>query len=181
MINLSQLARESPNYPLFRKIKSVRNPDVYLADNVLDYQENAPRIVFPSYKRFPYTDKFMDRAHIILHNVGLKRYSCNNNTLANWFIIHDDSSQEVAYWNAEDELFPTRASFENLQDSQGLEANDWVYEVDIEYLIQNGMTSIVEVNKYASNDSSKKEKRNYLSEIINGLLPEFNPGLRPAY
>ena len=30
MLNLSQLARESQEYPLLRKIKSFRDPDIYL-------------------------------------------------------------------------------------------------------------------------------------------------------
>jgi hypothetical protein len=181
MINLSQLARESPDYPLLRKIKSALKPDIYLADDVLDYQENAPKLEFPAYKRFPFASKFMDRAYIIINNVGIKKYSYNQVTLPDWFIIHDDSAQEVAYWNANDKLFPTITSFEQLQESQGLKDDDYVSEVFLEFLIQNHMSSIVEVNKYIHYDNPKKEKRNYLSEIINGLIPEFNAGLRPAF
>jgi len=181
MINLSQLARESPNYPLLKKFKSIFIPDTYLANNVLDYQENAPKLEFPAYKRFPITDKYMDRAYIIINNVGLKRYSLSDITLPNWFIVHDDSSEEVVYWNENDKLFPTKTSFEQLQKNEGLKDDDFVSEVFLEYLIHNSMSSIVDVNKYVNHDSFKKEKRNYLSKIINGLLPEFNTGLRPAF
>ena len=73
MLNLSQLARESPEYPLLGKIRSFRYPDIYLAENLADYQENAQSLEFPWYKRFPFPYKFMDRACIIFQNIGLKK------------------------------------------------------------------------------------------------------------
>ena len=97
MLNLSQLVRESQEYPLLKKIRNFRNPDIYLAENLADYQENAQSLEFSWYKRFPFQDKFMDRAYIIFQNVGLKKLVYEKMEIPNWFVLHDAFGQELIY------------------------------------------------------------------------------------
>lgn len=179
MLNLSQLARESPEYPQLRKIRSIRDPDIYLAENLADYQENAQSLEFPWYKRFPFPDKFMDKAYIIFQNIGLKKLDHEGMEIPNWFVLHDDSGQELIYWNANHELFPTTASFDEVQAEQGLKENDWVYDVFVRYLIPSNLPSVVEVNRYKF--SNRKPEKDSLTERIGSLFPEFEPEWQPAF
>ncbi len=177
MLNLSQLARESPNVSFVRKIRSFRDPNIYLAENLADYQQNAPILDFPRYKRFLSQDKFMDRAYIIFQNVGLKKLSHKRIEILNWFVLHDDSGQELVYWNADHELFPTLASFDEVQEKQGLKEDDWVYDVFIRYLIPSNLPSVVEVNKYKF--SNRKPEKDSLAEIIKDKIGELLPQPTP--
>ena len=177
MLNLSQLARESSNYPLLNKIQNIIDPDIYLAENIADYKENAPNFEFPWYKRFPLTE---DRVYIIFQNIGIKTLEDEERIIIpNWFVLHDDSGQELVYWNSDSKLFPARASFEEIQETQGLKEEDWVYDVFIRYLIKSNFPSIAEVRKY--NFSDKKPERDTLAERIKSFFPEFEPSLQPSF
>jgi len=178
MLNLSQLARESPDYPLVGTIISFRNPDIYLAENLVDYHQNAPSLEFPWYKRFPLPDKSMDRAYIVFKNVGLKKLNLDPDK-PNWFVLHDDSGQELVYWNADHKTFPTMASFDQVQAKQGLKDDDWVYEVCVRYLIHSNLSSVVQVSRHRF--SNRKLERVSLTERIMSLFPEFEPQWQPAF
>lgn len=177
MLNLSQLARESPNYPLMWKIRSFRDPNRYLAENLADYQQNALKLEFPWYKRFSFPH--MDRAYIIFQNIGLKKLSHKGHEIPNWFALHDDSGQELVYWDTDHELFPALASFDEMQAEQGLKEDNWVYDVLVRYLIKHNLPSIVEVNRF--NSSSRKPKKDSLAERIRSFFPEFKPELQPVF
>ena len=129
MLNLSQLARGFHDSPLFKRIQSIRNPEIYLAENLADYQENAPSL------EFPFSYKFVDRRYIIFQNIGLKKLVYEEMEIPNWFVLHDNSGQELIYWNADHELFPTMASFDEVQAEQGFKDDDWICDVFIRYLI----------------------------------------------
>ncbi len=179
MLNLSQLTRESQEYPLLGRIRSIRYPDIYLAENLADYQEDAQSLEFPWYKRFPFPDKFRDRAYIIFQNIGLKKLTHKEMEIYNWFVLHDESGQELVYWNANHELFPTLASFDEVQAEQGLKEDDWVYDVFIRYLIPSHLPSVVEVNRYKF--SNKEHEKDFLAERIKNFFPEFEPEWQPAF
>src|SRR3989344_2613805 len=51
MINISEIIRQQPETSFFKKLRSLRDPDIYLAENIRDYRENAPNLEFPWYKR----------------------------------------------------------------------------------------------------------------------------------
>ncbi len=51
MINLSEIIRQQPETSFLRKLRSLRDPDIYLAENIRDYRENASNLEFPWYKR----------------------------------------------------------------------------------------------------------------------------------
>jgi len=179
MLNLSHLARESPDYPLIKKIRSFRDPDIYLAENLADYKKNAPHLKFPWYKRFPFPDNFMDRAYIIFNNIGLKTLSYHSNEIPDWFLLHDDSGRELVFWNGNHDLFPTMDSFDNVRERQGLKDDDWVYDVFVRYLIHHDLPSIVEVNKYKP--SNRKPEKDSLAERINHFFPEFKSDWQPSF
>lgn len=173
MLNLSQLERESQDYSLLRRIRSFRDPDIYLAEDLTDYQKNASELEFPGYKRFPFRDKFMDRAYIIFQNIGLKKLIYEEMEVPDWFILHDDSGQELIYWNENHQLFPTIASFDEMQAEQGLKDDDWVYDVFVRYLISSNLPSVVEVNRYRF--SNRKSEKDSLTDRIKSFFPEFDP------
>ena len=166
MLNLSKLARESSNYSLMTKIKLHRNQDVYLAENLRDYKKNAPTFEVPWYKTFPILDGSVDRAGIILQNVGLRKSSHEN-----WFLLHDDSGSDLVYWNADNPYFRAAISFEEAQEQQALKEDDWVYDVFLNYLIPDDLPNIVEVTKYKF--SNKKPEKNSLAETIKNFSPEI--------
>ncbi|MFW6047365.1 MAG: hypothetical protein ACOCP4_06250 [Candidatus Woesearchaeota archaeon] len=179
MLNLSKLARDSPEYPIFRKIRSIRDPDIYLARSLADYKENTCSLDFPWYKRFPFTDNFMDRAYIIFQNIGLKKLSYEEVENPNWFLIHDKTGQEITYWNSDHDLFPTLTSFDELQSEQGLKEDYWVQDVFARYLISSNLLSIIEVNR--NNFSNRKLEEESLVDKIKDLFPNSEPELRPAF
>lgn len=156
MLNLSQLARESSDYPLFRRIRGILDNDIYLAKNVKDYWQNAPSLKFPSYKRFPFLDNSMDRAYILFQNVGLKKLKHGMDESSNWFVLHDDSGQEIVYWNAEEDI----------------KYDDWVCDVFVKYYRSFNLSGIVRVNKYCF--LNKESKRSSLHEKIRSFFCGFN-------
>ena len=179
MLNLSQLERISENYSLIRKCRSFRDSDIYLAENLADYKQSASSLEFPFYKRFPFSAKFMDRAYIIFQNVGLKKLVDKEFEIPNWFVLHDNSGQEVVCWDANHELFPTIASFDEVQAEQGLRDSDWVYDVLVRYLIWSNMSNIVRVNKH--DFSNRKLEKDSLAERIRSFFPGYEPGWQPAF
>lgn len=171
MINISDIIRQQPETSFLRKIRSLRDPDIYFAENIRDYRENAPNLEFPWYKRdiLFYSD-CDDRAYISIMNVELNKLKINNFEIPNWFIIHDETYTEVVYWNANSDLIPTLHSFEELQEKQGLKDGDYVYDIFLRYLIKKDFTSIVEVRKY--NFSNKKPEKESIIERVRGFFPK---------
>ena len=99
--------------------------------------------------------------------------------IPNWFVLHDDSGLELVYWNADHELFPTLASFDEVQGQQGLKEDDWVYDVFVRYLIPHNLASVVEVNKYKF--SSRKPERDSLAERARDFFPGLEVEGQPAH
>ncbi len=183
MLNLSQIVRESPNYTLIQKVKNFRAPDVCIAENLADYQKNAPNLGFPWYKRSPLSSMFGDKAYIIFRDIGLKKLLLEKVEVPNWFVLHDYSGQELVYWDANNVLFPTCESFDEVHEKQGLKEDDWVYEVIVRYSQHStqkklSLSSIIKVNKY--NSSNKNPKETSLIEKIRSFFPEFKPKLQTA-
>ena len=178
MLNLSQLARECHEYPILRRIRSLRDPDIYLAENLVDYQESAKSLEFPWYKRLPFPDKSMDRAYIIFQNIGLKKLVREKMEIPNWFVLYDDSGKELVYWDADHELFPTIISSDKVQAERELK-DDWVYDVFVRFLIPSSLPSIVDVSAYRF--SNTKPKKESLAERIRNFFPEFESEWQPVF
>ena len=149
MLNLSQLLRESQEISFFKKIISLRDPDIYLAENLKDYQENYKSVEFPWYKRFPFP-KFIsnddDRIYILFKGIGLEKPVRKDIIIPPyWFILHDDSGQELVYWNKDSGLFPAAVSFEEMQE-QGFKDNEWI-EALVRCQLKSGFLSIADIRK----------------------------------
>jgi len=173
MINLSQFARESTEYSIWKKMRSLRRPDIYLAENIKDYRENAPNIDFPWYKKSsPHLD-FMEEAYISILNVGINKLLLEGLEIPDWFVIHDESGSDVVYWNKKNYLTPALLSFEDAQENQGLRDGDHVYDIFLRYMIKKDFTSIVEVNKYKF--SNKKRNRESAIERVKVFSPLLDP------
>ena len=169
MLNLSQLARESGKLSFFKKIKSLRDPDICLAEDVNDYLENAPNMKFPIYKKDLCCCD--DRVYISIMDIKLETLKRNGYRIPNWFVVSDESGADVVYWCSDSIGFPALHSFEKLQEEQGLMDGDWVYDILLKYLIDYNLSNIVEVRKY--NFSRKEYEQSSLLDKIRGLLPEL--------
>ena len=175
MINLSQLARQSNEISLFEKIKSLRRLEIYLAENIRDYHENAPKLKFPWYKRdILFRMDYDDRAYISIMNVKLETLKEKGEIeIPNWFLIHDDTGKDVVYWDSEGDLLPASHSFVEAQEEQCLRDGDWIYDILLRYLIKKDLPSIIEVRKY--NFSRKKPEKDSLLDRVKDLLPVNKP------
>jgi len=171
MINLSETARENPNYPLLYKIKYFRYPDVYLAESVKDFKENAPCIKLPLYKRC--FDRAFDHVLITLVNVGIER------KFFNWFAIHDLTGKEIMFLENQDHFLGTPYSYEKVKENQGLKEKDWVYDVAFRYFFKNDLPTIIQVNKYKF--SNRKPEKDSVADMVKNFLPGYTPLPVPSF
>ena len=170
MINLSEIIRQQPETSFLRKLRSLRDPDIYLAENIRDYRENAPNLEFPWYKRsVPFVKDLDERVYISIMDVRLNKLKINNFEIPNYFVIHDETYAEVVYWNINSNLIPTLHSFEELQEKQGLKDGDYIYDILLRYLIKKDFPSIVEVRKY--NFSNRKPEKESIMERVRSFFP----------
>lgn len=162
MINISEIIRQQPETSFLRKLRSLRGPDIYLAENIMDYRENAPNLEFPWYKResiFYHAD-FMERAYISIMNVGLNKLRINNIEIPDLFVIHDETYTDIVYWS-------NSIPFEEVQ---GLKDGNYIYNILLRYLIKKNLPSIVEVRKY--NFSNRKLEKESIMERVRGFFPK---------
>jgi len=142
MLNLSETGRES--YAPLKRLLSMRNPDLYLAENIGDFNENKDKIQFPWYKRrgpFP-------RAFVILENVGINSMEGVEEEKG-WFELHDETGSLLVYWHENDKLFfRPKTTFEEARDTQCLLDNDWVYEVFLLRHLEKDLDFIVDITKH---------------------------------
>jgi hypothetical protein len=173
MINLSETMIESPNFSGFQKFRALINPNVYLAENIADYSEEAQELEFPWYKLFPLPFKTFSNAYIIFRNVGLKKLKVEEGAQYN-FLLHDSSGEFESFWPEKSPFhIPT---FERAQEEQGMKEDDWAYRVIARYYMELDYSIIVDVQK--RNFSNKKPAKKSLIERIEELLPE--PELAPC-
>jgi len=165
MINLSELAIKSPEVSLFRKFSLMRDPYIYLAENIRDYKENISKIEFPWYKR----KGFMlnsSRAYISIDNVRIDKSNKHN-----FFEISDSTGEDIMYWG--DEFFSQIYSFEEAQKQQGLKLGDKIHNIYFIHIIDHELPLIIEVQKYPQD---KPPKNNYprkksIKERLNEIIP----------
>jgi hypothetical protein len=51
MLNLNHIADDNSRVPPLIKIINMRDPEIYLAENIADYKEHAQNLTFPWYKK----------------------------------------------------------------------------------------------------------------------------------
>ena len=180
MINLSELGRSSLVVPIWKKTQSLRDPDIYLAENIADYKENGPNLVFPWYKRFPSSDNFMDRAFISLMGVGIDKLRDKSGIeISNWFIVHDESGAEVMYWGGRNDVLPTIQTYAEAQEEQRLCDGDFVYDIFFRYLINHNLPNIIELRKFQP--SNRQTEGESLTDRIRIFFPDYIPIPQPTH
>lgn len=186
MQNLSELDRASPDCSLWHKLRTFRDPDIYLVENMRDYSDNVPSIPFPWYKK-PFPHKlfgYQERAYIIIPNVGIRTIEKELNLdtddiRSNFFVVHDDTDLRVMYWGGEEEnYFNSIRSFDTASETQGLQEDDWVYDIFVRYIIKVDLPTIIEVRKYKFSDRAPEKKS--LAEKIREFVPQFLPNSLPV-
>src|SRR3989344_1463356 len=116
MINLSEIIRQQPETSFLRKLRSLRDPDIYLAENIRDYRENAPNLNFPWYKRgVPFVKDLDERVYISIMNVRLNKLKDGRIEIPKCFVIYDNTGHDIVYWDSDNKYFPTLYSFEELE------------------------------------------------------------------
>lgn len=184
MQNLSELGRASPDLSLWHKLRTFRDPDIYLVENMRDYTDNVQSIPFPWYKK-PFPHKlfcYQEIAYIITPNVGIRTVEQELNLdvdlRSNYFVVHDNTGLRVMYWGSEEENYVNSIqSFNTASKTQGLQENDWVYDIFVRYIIKADLPTIIEVRKYKF--SNRKPEVNTLTERIKEFVPQFLPDSLP--
>ncbi len=170
MINLSQYARQSPQTSISEKICLLKGSDIYLAENIADYKEHAPKIKLPLYQKIQYWTQYKNRLHydagIILMHIGIEM-----TVLPNIFRIHDSSGEDIMYWNKDNEYFGAMHSYEEAR--QNLKDNNWAADILVRYLIESDLPTIIEMKRYKF--SNKKPDKNTLAERIRELFSDSVP------
>ena len=156
MINLSKLGRASSELSLVDKLKSLRYPDIYQAEKIIDLVDEGPNLPFPWYKKTPMMGNCNDRVYIIIENIGIRKLEINGVEIPHYFIVHDETYPLVTYWNGDHEYFPTLQSFEEV----GLKKEDHVCDILLKYLINQKFPSIVGVNNFPRKKPKRKENIN---------------------
>lgn len=171
MINLSKLYYSDVS--LLEKVKHVMDPDIYLAESVADFKENARKVILPFYKR---RFSIEPSCFITIKGVGIDLLE-SNEYLEKYFSIHDYSSLMVAVWNSFDDSFysPMR-SYEQVQCEDGLRKQDFVYSIDFLYLINKNLPLIINVEK---NKSGKKEQKK--ESLIDRVKDFFDGQFEPVF
>ena len=107
MLNVSTLAMESSELLPPEKLLILLFPDLYLAENIGDYQRQASAIVVPAYKRVGalYINGLVGvisplHALIAISNVGLEPHPY----FPHCFWMHDNTGREMMSWSY-DQLF----------------------------------------------------------------------------
>lgn len=181
MINLSQEVFNSSNSVLER-LQILRMPDVFLAQDMRDYRENINNIIQLHYRKFYARGCVGERAFISVHNVAIEPYCVNGILKQNWFLVHDDTAEDLMYWFNNDsrtrqDLFPTKHSFEEIREESNKAV--WVHEIFFRYLIGYDLGNIVEVNKSKPIIKKAPAKESLLEKIRGSISQTLEP--QPAY
>jgi len=178
MLNLSRLARNSTEFPLKDRAREFVGPEIYLAEDVKDYEEERPLIVPPWFKKNSLSSASL-YALIAFHNVGIEGIPNERGLIEDLVKVHDGSSSTVMCWNKPGELFASHKSyFQRLEDGELL-PQDWVYALTVAHSYYRGLPFVLEIEK--SKFTRTKREKSSLIDRINSLFPDFEPALQPSY
>lgn len=125
------------------------SPDVYFAENMADYKNNAPKIKLSFAQRL----NFSPTVCINVNDVYLERYMDKEDFFPyQLFSVYDGTGFDLMVWNKE-----------------SLEKKVYVSEIFFKYSLKHEYPVIIEVNKYKKKYSCEK-----LSVKIRNLTPSFN-------
>lgn len=128
------------------------------------------------------------RAYIILYNVAIERLK--DDRFDDMFILHDDSGEGFVYWGrGVADCLDARVSFEEAQQTQGLEDGDWIYQVVLSHILPPDKFNypvVFSVKKNKSSDIKPIDKLSILEWInshidrIGDYIPGYPPAPQPA-
>ncbi len=164
MLNLSEFFRSNGRLSVKAKLRSLKDPNIYLAENVGDYLENKNKMEMKFYQGFlPPIDYFTDRrAFVFFHNVGIRVSKIDEESeRPQWFYVHDETGEELMNWHNDPSLIvaPPIRTFNQVEDEEDLKLDDFVSRVIIQYDINYKMPYIIDVEKqkYKLRPDTKKE------------------------
>jgi hypothetical protein len=142
MLNVSEIARKDSRFPLKGKIKSLFYPDTYLADNVADLEENAPKIRQNWTKRL-HPIHGNTKALVILDgvNIGPTR---KNSAL---YKLYDCTGRSLFYY------YPCQEILEGLKEEL---TSEFVYDMVVRYRDNFDIPYLVSFQKYPSREELEK-------------------------
>lgn len=173
MINISEEYRNLPHVSHLNQITSYENPDVFMAENILDFQQNNHLITVSKYKLFPWSIEPLEVGYINFHNVRLVKYAGNT------FNIIDGSGNQIVSWDTSNLIFPAKQSYEEAQEKQGLENGNWVHSLQLGYDIHSKQSAILSVQKNEF-DTKGYEKESLLAKI-KSFFPDFEADINPLW
>jgi len=148
MQNITKMLRQDGEIPWWSIYRSFREPELYLADDMADFNKNASHLPYPWYKQFPYEDRFDHRAHITIFNVGLRSfYGMGKQDKRINFLVHDATGKAIMNWESGRRFFRPKNTFDELHSQEGLVDDDWVFNILLVYLIHEQLSYIYEVQK----------------------------------
>lgn len=182
MLNFSKLMRESDRISLREKLSELINPEIYVASDIADYNQNKSAIVPPWFKK----NFWLSASHyaiVVFYNVGIDGIFVdkpeddepliNHELINNYVNVHDDSGSEVICWTEKGDFFPAEKSYFKMLGNFEIEVQDWVYRLVIRHSYDGLVPFVVNVEKNEfSNKRTNKEKNSLVDRInkINSIL-----------
>ena len=139
------------------------DPDIYFAENMADYLENASKVKVPLMQKFfP-----LKRIYVVINNVFIERVKKDNYYAPSQFKVHDETGEDIMRWDPENPLCYALHSFEEAQEKQFLKDKDLVEELFFRHYTEYDFSHIIEVNKY--------KKKYFQREPLKKLEVSLNP------
>ena len=144
MLNLTPLLLRNESIDIRKKISMLWDPNLYLAENISDFQKEAEEIKMPWYK----IGRILvgPRIYVIVQNVAIEEIINH----PDWYLMHDDSGQKVIYWDEDHFLFPA------LSDPKSTLEQGSYFDVLFCYLYRNKVSYVTKVEEYSGRINIKK-------------------------
>ena len=174
MQNITDMIRQEGQLSWWGTYQAFRGPELYLAEDMADFNENVSRLPYPWYKWFPYEDRQIYRAYITIYNIGLRSfYGMEKEAERHHFLVHDATGDAVMNWEPGREIFRPRNTFDEVHLQEGLTDDDWVFNIFLVYLIHEQLSYICEVQKV--HPIQKQEEKISLLEQARDFISEPVP------
>lgn len=176
---------KSDELSLREKIELIKEPDLYVAENIRDYLDSIKSLKFPWYKRFPaidliYGGEWISYVDIRIYNVGIEFVKNIPEQNMYKFVLHDATASMAVLWQYKGErYFGPGQSFEECQQEEKLENKDWAYEVVFAH-VKGHVRFIDYVRKGKPRIKKEITEKEPLIEKIRRLLPSPEPIPAPA-
>ncbi len=178
MLNLTQIKREGNFHPLLTDISDYFGTELYLADDVADYELSRDALRPPWFKHHPFTTGAY-YARILIYNVGIDALELDGKLVTDAVEVHDGSASILAHWIDEPSLYPAYENYCELLESSVLKEQDWVYRLVMRHSYDGTLAFISRITK--DKFTRKKNVDDSLPDRIHALLPEIEPLPQPSF